>query len=152
MKQLFLIGFVFILLSNTAAGQADTISTPRNIIKVDLFSPVYRAFIGYYERVLSDNTSIQFGIIAGGDFFMGRVAYRFYLSEEPAPSGIYVSPTIGLGAEMGDPAFALALVVGAQKLFKQKITLEANLGPGYMHSGGDGQFTLFGGIVIGIAF
>lgn len=152
MKRLLLIGFVYFIFVNTVAGQSDTIPIPRNIIKIDLFSPLYPALFAYYERVLSEETSMQFGLLAGGGFTMATFAYRQYLSELPAPNGVYVSPTIGLGAEMGDPAVSLGLLVGAQKLFRQKITMEANLGPAYLQIEGGDHFTLFGGIVIGIAF
>ena len=141
-----------------ASPQQPQPAMPQNIIKIDLFSPVYRSFFGYYERVLSPESSMQFGLLASGSFTLVTGGYRFYLSDTPAPKGVYVSPTIAMGAaESGsyhnrEVVFGAALLVGTQGLFRQKITIEANLGPAWIHDSDGGHFIIFGGIVIGVAF
>jgi hypothetical protein len=158
--------------------------TKSNVFKTNLFSPIVKTFWLSYEHLFSESTGAQLGcyytgINVGDTHFNGFAIspeVRFYLSESPAPKGIYLAPGLRYtnfslsddvsGDEGTYNAFGAALVVGAQTLLKDIITLEAYLGPAYsigslkVDSGTDENFDLgtfdgFGfriGITIGIAF
>lgn len=140
----------FLFLSNLSA-QEEPVASKKNVLKLDIIWILGEAFNFSYERVLTDESSLQFGVIFGNGGGLGTVSYRYYLSDTPAPKGIHISPMVGLGS-MENFGFIGGLMIGKQGYFKQKITLDAFIGPAYLTGGGDGAFTLFGGVTVGIAF
>jgi hypothetical protein len=141
------------LLSFRVSAQDTLVPPPdkKNILKLDLIWIVGESVFLSYERVLSEDASLQFGLMFGSAMNLGTASYRYYLSETAAPKGIFVSPIVGLGA-IDEPVVGAGLMVGSQAYFKNKITLDAYLGPAYGSEGGDGGFIFFGGLSIGVAF
>jgi hypothetical protein len=140
----------FILVSNLFA-QEEPLPSKKNVLKLDIVWILGEAFNFSYERVLTDESSLQFGVIFGNGGGLGTVSYRYYLSDTPAPKGVHISPMVGLGS-MENFGFIGGLMIGKQGYFKQKITLDAFIGPAYLTGDGDGAFTLFGGVTVGLAF
>jgi hypothetical protein len=157
---------------------------PQNLFKVNLFSPLVRTGSFFYERALNDDSSIQLGFFYSGASigdtklrgFGLTPEYRFYLSEKPAPRGIFVAPfaryqsfNLTVEGESGKASLSTiggGLLVGVQTILKDRISLEAFIGPSYSSSkldvtSGDeddfefGSLDGFGvrfGVTIGIAF
>jgi hypothetical protein len=116
----------------------------KNLLKTSLIFPMAGGFSFSYERLINHEMSLQLTTAIGGDSFLLVPEFRYYLTETKiAPSGTFVGPMIVLGNEAG-----AGLMVGVQRLFKQKISLEAYLGP---LAGTDGVGA-FGNINIGFAF
>lgn len=122
----------------------------QNIIKANLFSPLVRTGSFFYERVLNEDMSLQLGFFYSGASisdakFRGfgiTPEFRYYLSEsKPAPSGIFVAPylryqSFDISSEIdnGTATFSAmggGLLVGAQRLLKNAISIEAFIGPSY---------------------
>lgn len=154
---------------------------PDNVIKVNLLSPFVKSGSFFYERALNEEMSL-----VGGFFFTAyepedvklsgfgvTLEYRYYLSEKPAPSGAYLAPfgryqsfTISDETDEGSlNSIGGGLLVGYQRLFKERITLEAFIGPAYYNSTisveGEGAiedpglfdgFTVRFGVTVGFAF
>ncbi|MBE9510624.1 MAG: DUF3575 domain-containing protein [Bacteroidetes bacterium] len=159
-------------------------SQKRNFVKVNLFSPLVKSGSFFYERVLNDDMSGQLGFFftkveAGDTKFSGfgiTPEFRYYLSETAPPKGIFLAPyfryqSFKLSVEEGTAKGNLSVVgggllVGAQTLLKDVITIEAFLGPAYgfgnmdVTSGSEDDFDIntfdgFGvraGITVGIGF
>jgi len=165
-------------------GIGASAQTKSNVVKTNIFSPLVKTYWLSYEHLFDENKGMQLGffytgINVGTTNFSGFALTpeaRFYLSETPAPKGIYLAPGLRYSnfklTDDGSPdkaaysTFGGALVVGAQTLLKDVITLEAYLGPSYsvgklqVDSGTPGNFDLgsfdgFGfrfGITLGVAF
>ncbi len=73
---------------------------PKNAIKVNLFSPILKTGSFFYERAISETSSLNLGFLftamkAGDTKFSGFAItpeYRFYLGENGAMDGFYVAP------------------------------------------------------------
>lgn len=122
-----------------------------NAIKVNLLSPVVRTINLSYERVISENGSIQLGFFYTGakvsdvkiDGFGLTPEYRFYLSSTPAPNGFYVAPFLRyINFKAEDQTdntinkatvtqFGGGVVVGRQWVFKERVTFDLFIGPKY---------------------
>ena len=61
-----------------------------------------------------------------------RPSFRYYLSESPAPNGSFIAPTLHYRE---DADFGGGIMVGHQRLFKEKISLEVFVGPEFFSSG-----------------
>jgi hypothetical protein len=94
-----LIILTFLTFSTSVFAQSNT--EKKNIIKINLLSPIVRTASLFYERTLSANSSVMLGFYytgfkAGDTQLSGfglTPAYRFYLSSKyQAPAGFYVSP------------------------------------------------------------
>jgi hypothetical protein len=136
-----LVGAALFVLSPEAHAQS--------VLKINILSPIVKTFNISYEHVLSDNSSFQLGFFYTGykdDFtkFSGfgiTPEYRFYLSDSPAPEGVYVAPFLRyqnfkledetFNDKADFSAFGGGLVIGKQWIFKDKISLEIFLGPAY---------------------
>lgn len=181
MKKMRVTFLTFLLAIMTLSLSAQTKS---NVVKTNLFSPILKTYWLSYEHLFNDNLGAQLGffytgVSVGSTNFKGysfTPEARFYLSESPAPKGIYVAPGLRYSSfSLTDDiaagkatysTFGGALVVGAQTLLKEIITIEAYLGPAYsvgtlkVDSGTASDFDLgsfdgFGfrfGITIGVAF
>lgn len=121
-----------------------------NIFKMNLFSPLVRTGSFFYERVLNEEISLQFGVFyTGASVFNTKFRglgltpeLRYYLSESrPAPAGVYVAPyaryqSFSITSEEFETSEAKwsgiggGLLVGYQTMLK-KITLEGFIGPSY---------------------
>ncbi len=174
-----LISMLLIIFSLGASAQ-----TKSNVLKTNLFSPILKTYWLSYEHLFNESTGAQLGFFYTGvglgetnfNGFAITPEVRFYLSETTAPKGIYVAPGLRYtNFSLTDDnttdkatysAFGAALIVGAQTLLKDVVTLEAYLGPAYsfgkleVDSGSADNFDLgnfdgFGfriGVTIGIAF
>lgn len=144
-KIIFLFLSILLLCTVSFSGY----SQKSNFVKANLFSPLVRSGSFFYERVLNDDMSGQLGffftkVAAGDTKFSGfgiTPEFRYYLSESSAPKGIFLAPYIryqsfNLSIE-GDLAegklsvFGGGLLVGAQTMLKDVITIEAFIGPAY---------------------
>jgi hypothetical protein len=102
------------------------------IIKFNLLSPIAQTFSGAYENVLSPETSLQISIFINAYGFGVTPEYRYYLSETPAPRGIYIAPFLRYQEIDGyESTFGGGLVIGKQQIFKNKISIDAFFGPSY---------------------
>lgn len=178
------IKFALVALFIIIFGVGATAQTKSNVLKTNLFSPIVKTYWLSYEHLFNESTGGQLGFFytgvgIGSTNFTGFALtpeVRFYLSESPAPKGIYVAPGLRYtNFSLTDDnttdkatysAFGAALIVGAQTLLKDVITLEAYLGPAYsfgsvkVDSGSTDNFDLgtfdgFGfriGVTIGVAF
>jgi len=144
-KIIFLFFSILLLCSVSFSGY----SQKSNYAKANLFSPLVRTGSFFYERVLNDDMSGQLGFFftkvkAGDTKFSGfgiTPEFRYYLSESAAPKGIFMAPYIRYQSfslsdevdiyEAKLSVFGGGLLVGAQTLLKDVITIEAFIGPAY---------------------
>ncbi|MBA7547363.1 hypothetical protein ES705_39777 [subsurface metagenome] len=121
-----------------------------NIIKIDLFCPVVSCFSIAYERLINSESSFQVELRVFEDGIAFTPEYRYYLSKDPAPKGIFLAPFIRVGTVTSlfddNSNFGGGLVVGVQTVLK-KISIEAYLGPAYYESP-----VVRGGINVGLQF
>jgi hypothetical protein len=125
------------------------IKVKRDVIKLDLAWLVANSFYGSYETILNDESGLQLGLLLRDAKVSLTAAYRYYLSETPSPKGVFLSPMIGVSSE-NDVSLLGGLLIGKQGFFKNRITLDAYIGPAWI--GARDAFTLFGGVSAGIAF
>lgn len=157
-------------------------SESRNQVKINVFSPIVRTFSGFYERKISESSSLQLGVSYTGSKFdelkirgFGITPeYRYYATNKGAMQGFYVAPFarfqhLNLKNESGSGTLNTlggGLLLGNQWIFAKGISLDVFLGPSY-NSGdvkvksGESEFDIpqafegFGirsGITLGIAF
>jgi hypothetical protein len=147
LKTFFLL-LCFISLNHLSQAQSET--TKKNLLKVNLLSPLLRTGSFFYERTLSSNSSLMLGLFYTG-FSVDDVsfsgfgltpAYRYYLSStKQAPIGFYVSPygrfmrfslANNLTKDKGTlTTYGLGLELGYQWVFKDIISLNVFGGIGY---------------------
>ena len=132
-----LVGLAFF--SATSGVQAQS-----NVVKLNLFSPIVKTVSVFYENAFSENKSAQLGFFYTGTStgFGITPEIRFYLSETVAPEGFYAAPFIryqnfDLTEEITDSKATLSnfgggLLIGKQWLFKERIVLDAFIGPSYV--------------------
>ena len=70
-----------------------------HVIKANLFSPILQSVSVFYERTLTDSSSLNFGVFYtnynnGGIYKGGGITseYRSYFSEEGRIMGFYIAP------------------------------------------------------------
>ncbi|MCS7018009.1 MAG: DUF3575 domain-containing protein [Cytophagales bacterium] len=134
-----------------AWAQSNDTDTPKNLIKVNLLSPVVRTASFFYERVLNEKSSLQLGIYYTGASFSGTLfrgvgitpEYRFYLSEsKQSPAGFFVAPFLRYqNLNLSDKedtnvsatysSFGGGVCVGNQWLFKDQVSIELFGGPSF---------------------
>lgn len=133
----FLIVFLVIIPSSRLHAQEKN-----NLIKMSLALPLARTFEMSYERMLNDEMSID--LTAGaGELTYVNPQFRYYLTEgKTAPSGAFVAPFLMIREDFGG-----GLTIGYQQLYKQKVSLEAFLGPLVSSEVG-----IWGGVNVGIGF
>jgi hypothetical protein len=122
----------------------------QNVVKINIFSPIVKTFNIQYERAINETSSFQLGLFYTGysnddTKFSGfgiTPEYRFYLSETPAPQGVYVAPFVRYqsfkieekdvtNSEADFSAFGGGLILGKQWVFKEKVVLDIFIGPAY---------------------
>ncbi|MCX7636308.1 MAG: DUF3575 domain-containing protein [Cyclobacteriaceae bacterium] len=119
------------------------------VLKLNILSPIFKTANLSYEHAISKNGSIQIGFFYTGykadvtkfNGFGITPEYRFYLSETEAPEGVYAAPfvryqsfTVENTDTSGTGKFSAiggGLILGKQWIFKEKIALDAFLGPAY---------------------
>ncbi|MEZ5038532.1 MAG: DUF3575 domain-containing protein [Saprospiraceae bacterium] len=155
MKTKFLTIASFLMLfflTNNLIGQ--------NVIKVNPIGLAFGSLNGGYETFLNDKSSLYLkanfysrGIVGvrytgfgvGGE-------YRFYLSNNERPKGLYAGPVANIGFigtnvdGVGNyTLITLGGVIGYQWVFSEKFTVEVNIGPVYGIATGDfGDTDIFG--------
>lgn len=164
----FYLTLFFLMLTNGLLAQNwlsrlenDEPVTRKNILKLDLLSPVYDMFNLELEQVRDSESSITYELlyqsIINDDYEFsklgGRLHYRFYLGNQPAPKGIYVAAGAGAfkvdGLEKRIPSFvpgvgysylnkaasafevASFIWLGRQSVFKNRISIDYAMGTGY---------------------
>ncbi len=125
------------------------------ILKLNILSPIAETLTLAYESVLSPESSLQFTFSYISDLgFAITPEYRYYLSETPAPKGVYIAPFLRYYQIEGESVFGGGLVIGSQGFFKKKITIDGFLGPSINAvSIPDEEEVIFGvraGITVGI--
>lgn len=130
----------FLLISFSFCANAQE---KRNLIKTSLVFPFAESFLISYERIINQESSVQLELVIG-EMLSIRPEYRYYLSETKiAPSGTFVAPYLHLYDENA----GAGILVGVQRLYKSKISLEAFIGPGFYTEGVGG----WAGINLGFA-
>jgi hypothetical protein len=91
----------------SVTDEGDSITTPNpvmNAVKTDAFSWIFGTGVLKYERVFSENISVQLGFFYSWDFLSYDEGYaatgfaitpelRYYLAKKnPSPRGIYLAP------------------------------------------------------------
>jgi hypothetical protein len=149
MKKVFAISLVSLLLVMIALPVAAQDAPPKNLIKINLLSPLVRTGSFFFERAMTDEISLQLGFFYTGAS-IGETKFRgfgltpelrYYLSEKyPAPRGVFIAPfaryqnftlTDDLDNEGTYSSFGGGLLVGTQTMFKNKISLDVWAGPAY---------------------
>lgn len=150
MKKVFAISLVSLFLVMIALPVAAQDAPPKNLIKINLLSPLVRTGSFFFERAMSDEISLQLGFFytgasVGDTEFRGfglTPELRYYLSEKhPAPRGVFIAPfaryqnfTVteeGVDGKGTYSSFGGGLLVGTQTMFKNKISLDVWAGPSY---------------------
>lgn len=178
--KLLLVAMTLVLLCLPASAQN------KNVFKTNLLSPLARTGSFFYERGLNENSTAQFGFFYTGISFEETIfrgfgitpEYRYYLSDKkPAPHGFFLAPylryqsfNLSIENEVGKATLSTiggGLLVGAQTVLKDVISIEAFLGPNYsagsikVDSGSEDRFSTgilgggFGlrfGVTLGIVF
>lgn len=179
---------LFVLIVVSSALTVNIVQAQSNAIKINILSPLVKTLNLSFEHALSESSSFQIGFFYTGASiadlkytgFGITPEYRFYLSESPAPKGVYLAPFIRYqSVKLEDTsssstgsatlsAIGGGLVVGKQWIFKERITLDIFLGPSFnsgkvkvedgtsnqfedVNAGFDG-FGLRTGITLGVAF
>lgn len=157
----------------------------QNVVKTSLTSIFLKTYLGAYERVINPDMSGQLGFYytgaKAGDIILSGYCitpeFRYYLSEEKAaPNGGFIAPflryqsfTIEEDGGVGSATYTAiggGILVGVQRVFKEKITLSAFIGPWYSNPDFtyedpdesfdltflDGSFRVRSGVNIGFAF
>jgi len=145
---------ILLLAPALLSGQQPEVATTTrsNVIKLNLISPLVRTGSFFYERAVSDYSSVQLGFFytgaSIGDTQIRGIGitpeYRFYLSERhKAPRGAFVAPYLRyqnltitnddplILAEASGNFFGGGLLVGVQTVLRNRISMEAFAGPSY---------------------
>lgn len=155
MKKIVLTFFALGLILFSFQTKAQT--EKQNIIKVNFLSPVVSTASLFYERSVSESSSVQLGFFytgasAGDTKLRGfgiTPEFRYYLSDKGSPEGFFLAPFLryqsfdltvesvdfNTGANTEDKAdytsFGGGLLIGGQWVFKDKISLDVWGGPTY---------------------
>lgn len=174
-------GIIICMIANSASAQEPI----KNLVKVNLLSPLARTGSFFYEHALNEDYSLQMGFFYSGlsideTKFRGfglTPELRYYLSEKhSAPQGVFLAPFLryqSFNVSLDDnsskatySSFGGGILVGSQAVFKNKISLDAWIGPSYnsgtlkVETGDEDDFSIgsldgFGvrfGITLGIGF
>ncbi|MFM6954890.1 MAG: DUF3575 domain-containing protein [Sphingobacteriaceae bacterium] len=133
--------FIFILFSTTVSAQE-----VKNVVKINPLSAFYRIASVFYERALSEKTSVQLGIAFSAAKFEDTKysglaltpEYRFYLKKQ-APRGVYLAPfvkyqryTTSDNVDKGTyKSFGGGFMLGHQWVYKSSFVLDLFIGPAY---------------------
>ena len=140
----------------SVTDEGDSIATPKpvmNAVKTDAFSWIFGTGVLKYERVFSDNISVQLGFFYSWDFpsydegyfstgFSITPELRYYLSKKnPAPRGIYLAPNFRYqkletenleeNSEATVITNSIAINLGYQLVLKDRFLVDAWVGLAY---------------------
>jgi len=146
-----------------------TNASAQGYIKINPLALAFGQLGASYEGVLNEKSSFQvganfvsrsfFGVKTTG--FGGSAQYRFYLSSDDAPKGLFVAPLAGVnfmkydwdstvGEDFNYTLITVGAMIGYQWLFSDdKFSFELGIGPAYRIASGDyaeGTSNLGGGI------
>ncbi|MEY2638879.1 MAG: hypothetical protein RIR90_361 [Bacteroidota bacterium] len=177
MKQLLIAGAL--LVSLVASAQD---GEKKNLVKVNMLSPLVRTGSFFYERKISSNSSLQLGVFYTGSKFdelklrgFGITPeFRYYASEKGAMEGFYLAPFLRYQhyeiTELMNKGtlntFGGGLLIGKQWIFTKGISVDMFAGPSYNTGsvkvidgtdnfdlpGGVNGFGVRAGLTVGIAF
>ncbi|MGF1637699.1 MAG: DUF3575 domain-containing protein [Cyclobacteriaceae bacterium] len=151
---LFIFVFCLNLVGFSMVHPLDSNYVKARILKINIFSPIVDIFNVAFETTTGPETSLQTGIFVGVGAFGFTPEFRYYLGEKPAPHGTYIAPFLRyqkydfVGEKLGG-----GLIIGYQGYFKQKITIDAFIGPSYNTFIVDEELLNFGiraGVTVGI--
>jgi hypothetical protein len=151
MKKNLLFSFIFLsTVSLYAQNDSLRLQNPkRNILKINLLSPILNSFSASYERVINDEKTFNITAFVSQNFAGDNiVAYgitpeiRFYLSEnKKAPAGFFVAPYFTLQTYGGDPIIlGPGVAIGGQWVFKNRVSLDLWGGPAYVFTNDNSEF------------
>ncbi len=155
-----------------------------NVVKTSLTSIFLKTYVIAYEKAINEDMTAQLGFyytqasVLETEFsgFSITPEFRYYLSEEKvAPNGAFIAPFFRYqNFSIDDPDGAASatltgigggILIGAQRVFKDVITLSAFIGPAFISPSvsyedpsdawfeqGDGGVWARAGINVGIAF
>jgi hypothetical protein len=177
MKQLLIA--VALLVSLVASAQD---GQKKNLVKVNMLSPIVRTGSFFYERKISSNSSLQLGVFYTGSKmddlklrgFGITPEFRYYASEKGAMEGFYLGPFLRYQSyelsELNNKGklntFGGGLLIGKQWIFTKGISVDIFAGPSYNSGtvkvtngtdnfdlpGGLNGFGVRAGLTVGIAF
>lgn len=128
---------------------ASAFAQKENVVKINIFSPIVKTLNIQYERKVKEDASFQLGFFYTGysvseTSFSGigiTPEYRFYLSDTPAPAGVYIAPFVRyqnfsltestVNGKATLSTFGGGVILGKQWIFKEKIVLDIFIGPSY---------------------
>lgn len=153
MKKLFTLILTFAMI---IAFTGITDAQKKNAVKVNIFSPIFRTFSGFYERALSDGASAQLGFFYTGysvedTKFSGwglTPEFRLYPGKKEDIEGFYIAPfgrytsfslqtpALDENNQEFDAKATLStigggLLIGGQFLIGDYVTLDLYIGPKY---------------------
>ncbi len=153
MKKSILIFSLLLFTQVLFSGQSQAQTEKKNLIKINLLSPIVRTASLFYERAVSESISTQLGFfytaasISNTEFrgFGLTPEVRIYLSDKGAPQGFFVAPFVRYqnyeltydGEEVLEDSEATVqgigggLLIGGQWVFKDIISLDVWGGPSY---------------------
>jgi hypothetical protein len=155
---------IFFLVTGAQSLMAQT-----TLLKWNYLSPIVNTLNLAVETTHSEESSTQIRVFyLGYDGVRGfgiNPEFRYYLSESPAPNGTFVAPYVRYMRFSDGPDIVnigeVGFVLGRQRVYKEKISLEAYLGPGYgfgsstndfnLEGPVEGGFTIRAGLTIGFA-
>ncbi|MDW8330884.1 MAG: hypothetical protein RMK43_04475 [Cyclobacteriaceae bacterium] len=126
--------FIPLLFTMKVAGQSQS-DIPdfrrAKVLKLNILSPVVETITLAYENVLTPEKSLQLTVsfIMGAGGFVITPEFRYYISETPAPQGVYLAPFLRYYQLEGGGILGGGLVLGKQAIFKNKITVDGFFGP-----------------------
>ncbi len=87
-----------------------------------------------YEQTLGEHQSLQVKLYGhtSGELYGARLIYKFFVSNKPAPEGLYLAPIVGYVGSEGDGVARVGGLIGYQTVFSNdKISFEGGIGPAY---------------------
>lgn len=114
-----------------------TNASAQGYIKVNPINLAFGVFGASYEGVVNEKSSFQVGAYFvsrwGYSGFGAEAQYRFYLSDDDAPRGLFVAPLVGVRVWGSDyTVMRLGGLIGYQWLFSDdKFSFELGVGPVY---------------------
>ncbi len=143
-KVLFVLCVAIFSLSSASFAQ----NGKKNIFKVNVISPIVRTGSFFYERAITQKSSVQLGVLYTGYSiedtklrgFGITPEYRFYLSQsKQAPQGFFVAPflryenlnlsTDNARNEATLSTFGGGVLIGGQWIFSNIVSLDVFGGP-----------------------
>ena len=170
MKKTILFFILLLCIQGFFAEKSQAQTDKKNIIKVNLFSPIVRTASIFYEREVSETVSAQLGFFYTGASiddteFRGfgiTPEVRFYLSDKGTPEGFFIAPFVRyqnfnltiedadlqIDSEADLTGIGGGLLIGGQWVFKDVVSLDVWGGPSYssvsidVTSGDEDDFSL----------